>query len=132
MGYLLDSDACIDLLRGRSDRLRLRLEEVSNRVLVCSIVKAELLYGARLSRDPMGAAGDVGRLLDGLPSLPFDDSAAEAYAAIRASLEPNGIKIGGNDLMIAAIALARDHIVISRNVRHFGKVPGLVVEDWTG
>lgn len=62
-------------------------------------------------------------------SLPFDDAAARHYATIRDDLETNGLTIGPNDLMIAAIARDRGLILVSNN-REFHRVTGLTVEDW--
>jgi tRNA(fMet)-specific endonuclease VapC len=65
-----------------------------------------------------------------LPVLPFDESAARRYGVIRAGLEAAGAPIGDADLRIAAIALAHGKTVVTGNVRHFRRVPGLKVEDW--
>ena len=59
--------------------------------------------------------------------LPFDDMAAEVFDDLRTQ----GVRIGTMDLRIAAIGLARDLTVLSRNLVDFGRVPGLQVEDWT-
>lgn len=65
-----------------------------------------------------------------LPVLPFDASAARRYGEVRAELERRGTPIGDADLRIASIALDRDLTVVTGNVRHFEKVPGLAVENW--
>lgn len=69
-------------------------------------------------------------LLLEVPSLPFDDAAAEVYARIRADLAKLGTPIGPHDLQIAAIALLHQQIVVTNNVREFSRIPSLVVEDW--
>ena len=63
-------------------------------------------------------------------SPPFDDAATAAYATIRADLERIGTPIGGNDLMIAAIAMTAGLTVVTHNCREFGRVAGLQAEDW--
>ena len=92
----------------------------------------ELLYGAQ-RRGPQ--ADDLldrieTRLLPELPVLPFDASAARRYGEVRAELERRGTPLGDADLRIAAIALARGLTVVTGNVRHFQRVPGLPVENW--
>ena len=61
------------------------------------------------------------------PVLPFDAAAASVFD----TLITQRLKIGRMDLRIASIALSRDLIVITRNVRDFNKVPDLQIEDWT-
>ncbi len=62
--------------------------------------------------------------------LSFDDAGAERYGEIRAHLQRGGNLIGGNDLLIAATALAYDLTLITHNTTEFTRVPGLSVEDW--
>ncbi|MEP7342148.1 MAG: type II toxin-antitoxin system VapC family toxin [Acidobacteriota bacterium] len=59
--------------------------------------------------------------------LDFNSRAAEEFEQLR----KQRIRIGSMDLKIAAIALASDATLLSRNIRDFGKVPGLKVEDWS-
>jgi len=87
-------------------------------------------YGAQKSRQPVVTLQRQHRFLDQFVSLPFDDRAAETYAQIRATLEAAGTPIGPYDLQIAAIALANGLIVVTHNTREFGRVAGLLVEDW--
>ena len=63
-------------------------------------------------------------------SLPFDDQAASIYGQIRADLAGKGLSIGPNDLMIAAIALAKGVTLVTHNTREFNRVAGLSIEDW--
>ncbi len=62
--------------------------------------------------------------------LPFDARAAEVYGPLRARLEASGLPTGEPDLRIASIALSRDLVVVTGNIRHFERVPGLRVENW--
>lgn len=63
-------------------------------------------------------------------SLPFDDKAAEFYGVHRALLAKGGTPVGINDLLLASIALAHDHTIVTRNTKEFGRVPGLRLESW--
>jgi tRNA(fMet)-specific endonuclease VapC len=57
-------------------------------------------------------------------------AAAEIYGPLRSELEAKGKRLDEPDLRIASISLARRLILVTGNVRHFGRVPGLAVEDW--
>ncbi|MEK6287837.1 MAG: type II toxin-antitoxin system VapC family toxin [Acidobacteriota bacterium] len=59
--------------------------------------------------------------------LEFDEAAAIEFTRLR-SLR---LRVGTMDLKIAAIALTHDATALTRNVKDFGLVPGLRVEDWT-
>ena len=65
-----------------------------------------------------------------LTVLAFDEEAARSYAELRQFLEARGIPIGIADTQIAATALANDLTVVTGNVRHFSRVPGLRLENW--
>lgn len=131
--FLLDTNACIQLLNGTSAPLakRMRAQDPAD-IRISSVTKGELLFGARRSR----RVAENLRLLEGffgtLVSLPFDDACAGHYGTIRADLAVRGQPIGGNDLMIAAIASTHDLTLVTRNVGEFSRVPGLRVEDWEG
>ena len=63
-------------------------------------------------------------------TLPFDSPADEIYGSIRTRLESAGTPIGGNDLLIAAQALALEHTLVTDNDKEFSRIEGLRVENW--
>ena len=131
MKYLLDSNACIVFLNKRSDKLKHRLELCEpQQIVLCSVVKAELLYGAMKSQHPQASLHKVENFCGHFQSLPFDDKAAVYYGKIRSELSAIGKPIGANDFMIAAIALANDVTLITHNTREFSRVNDLLLEDW--
>lgn len=131
MRFLLDTNTCIRYLNGRSEAIRNHIESTHPQdIVVCSIVKAELFYGAMKSRHPERNLAKQQKFLDRFRSLPFDDNAAERYGHIRARLEKAGTPIGPNDLLIAATALAHQVILVSHNTDEFKRVEGLDLEDW--
>ncbi|HSG39824.1 MAG TPA: type II toxin-antitoxin system VapC family toxin [Thermoanaerobaculia bacterium] len=130
MSYLLDTNSWIRFLNRRSEAVRRRLEALRpEEVAICSVVKAELFYGAAKSARPVENLARI-RSLDRFVSLPFDDAAAQHYGAIRARLERAGKVIGPNDLLIAAIALAHQATLVTHNTREFGRIEELRLEDW--
>ena len=97
---------------------------------VCTVVEAELRFGIAKVGDPPERLAVLDDFLHGVEILPFDRAAAREYGRLRAHLQRTGNPIGGNDLMIASIALASGLILVTHNVGEFSKVPGLTVEDW--
>ena len=132
MTHLLDTNSCVDHLRkGRGSNITARLAAAVPRgVALCSVVMAELLYGAHRSVRKTQTLIQVQSFCRQFQSLPFDDQAAEEYGLIRAHLASLGTPIGPNDLMIASIALANGLTVVTHNTSEFSRVPGLKFEDW--
>jgi tRNA(fMet)-specific endonuclease VapC len=132
MTHLLDTNTCVEYLRrGSTGSVASHLAaKPPGSVVLCSVVVAELLFGALRSRDPIQVGNQVRTFCLGFRSLPFEDTAADHYDLIRNDLTNKGSIIGPNDLMIAAIALANHLVLVTHNTREFGRVPGLTLEDW--
>ena len=130
MIYLLDTNIWIGLARNEPGVLR-RVSDIGPKLIAtCSVVRAELLFGARKSQRVKENLLGFERLLAPFRSLPFDDEAAAHYGVIRAVLESAGTPIGANDLMIAAIARTHDCLLVTRNSREFRRVAGLKLAEW--
>jgi len=131
MNWLLDTNVCIRYLNGRVPKLRQRVNAAQHSdLLVCSVVKAELYYGAARSSDPARTLATQRSFVSLFKSLVFDDAAAETYGQIRAELAAKGQPIGPNDLLIAAIAMANGVTLVTHNTDEFSRVTGLRIEDW--
>lgn len=129
--YLLDSNVCIRLLNESHAGAARRYRTLSPReVALCSVVKAELLHGARRSRKVEENLQLLTTFFAPLVSLPFDDRCAEEAAQIRADLAAQGTPIGPNDLLIAATARAHDLVLVTHNTGEFSRVTGLRLDDW--
>ena len=132
--YLLDTDILSNLLkRVPSVTLIVKLASVpAEQQFTSSITLGELIYGAyRLPTRTGSLLEKLDRtLLPNLPVIPFDVLAARRYGEVRAELERNGIVLGDADIRIGSIALARDLTVVTGNVQHFKRIPGLSVENW--
>lgn len=131
MKYLLDTNACISYLNRTDSPVRGQLEMLSsNQVLLCSVVKSELIYGALKSQRFQQNIAKLDLFFGSIHSLPFDDKASQCFGKIRVSLEQRGSPIGPYDMQIAAIALANDLIVVTHNTREFSRIEGLKLIDW--
>ena len=94
------------------------------------MVKAELLHGAAKSAHPVRNHELVELFLAPFETVAFDDSAAIQYGRIRSELELAGQVIGFNDLIIAATVVAYDGTLVSSNIKEFGRIGGLKLENW--
>jgi tRNA(fMet)-specific endonuclease VapC len=130
--YCFDTDTLSAAIR-RDPPLHLirRLAQVpATDQATTTITLAELLYGAA-KRDSEQLTRRVREVVANATSiLPFDEGAAEVYGPLRARLEREGRRLDEPDLRIASIALSRGLTVVTGNVRHFARVPGLEVENW--
>ncbi|MEA2771776.1 MAG: tRNA(fMet)-specific endonuclease VapC [Acetobacteraceae bacterium] len=129
---MLDTNLCIRVLRDRPAGLRERFNREADGLCISTIILMELLVGAEKSDRPIETRRDVDRFTARLGILPFDDDAAAHAAEIRATLERRGQAIGGYDTLIAGHARSRGLIVVTGNLREFGRVEGLRTEDWLG
>jgi tRNA(fMet)-specific endonuclease VapC len=134
VSHLLDTNTFVNYLRlGTASKATPRiLAAPPGSVYLCSIVLAELVYGAFHSAPAQVGANLA--LVTGLRtqfvSLPFNDAAADKAGEIRAHLAAKGLLIGPHDLLIAGIALANGLTVVTHNTKEFNRVPGLVIDDW--
>jgi tRNA(fMet)-specific endonuclease VapC len=128
--YLLDTNIISDLVRQPQGRAAKRIAEIGDRQILTSvIVAAELRYGCRKAGSARLSA-PVEALLSEIEIIPFDEAASRTYADLRTALEARGKPIGGNDMLIAAQALALGCIVVTANIDEFAHVDGLQVENW--
>jgi tRNA(fMet)-specific endonuclease VapC len=129
--FLLDTNACIRILNGTSPKLVERMRaHAPSQICLCSVVKAELLYGARRSGHVAENLALLERFFGPHPCLAFDDACAEHYGMVRADLATQGRPIGPNDLLIASTARAHDLTLVTHDVAEFSRVVGLRIEDW--
>lgn len=136
MSYLLDTNVCIALINGTSEKIRRRFMQAIRRApspAISSIAAHELWYGVAKSGRTVENANRLNAFLDrAVTVLDFSDHDAHAAGEIRADLERRGKRIGEYDTLIAGQAFARNLILVTANTREFGRVKGLVVEDWSG
>ena len=127
-GYLLDTNILSAGLRGEPRALLNRLAGLApNRLHVSCIVLAELMAGAELGTRKATTLAALVDMTAGMTVLPFDTQAAAHFD----DLKRLHIRIGTQDLKIAAIALANDATLITRNTQDFARISDLKFEDWS-
>ena len=132
MNYLLDTNICVLLIRQKSPQVLTKLtSHPITDIGISAITVAELQYGVQKSSRPAQNQQALDQFLLPLTIISFDENDAVAYGQIRANLEAQGSPIGALDTLIAAQAVQYNLILVTNNVREFGRVPGLAIEDWT-
>ena len=130
MRYLLDTNIVSQLIRTPQGLVARRIREVGEaQVCTSIIVAAELRYGAVKKGSP-GLIAQVEAVLNALDVLPFEAPADATYGLLRTRLEQTGRPIGGNDLLIAAQAVALGYTVVTDNEREFARIEGLPSVNW--
>lgn len=125
MRYLVDSDWLIDGFLGIPAAVN-RLAELRDDGLAVSIISyGELFEGALGAPDPATEFARFRRFLARLTLIGLDDATMERFARLRAALRRRGELIPDLDLLIAATALEGDLTLLTRNVRHFARIPEL-------
>ncbi len=131
MAWFLDTNVCIRHWRGQHPQLSARWRQHrAEEIYIPLTVYAELLVGAEKSSHPERVQRQIETLLEAHDIVEITDEVAEHYARIRADLEKRGVIIGGNDLWIAATALAHGATLVTSNVGEFSRIPDLALEDW--
>ncbi len=128
--FMLDTDSVSYALRGQGRVGATIAQHARSEICVSAITAAELTYGdaRRGSRRIHGA---VLAFLSEVEVKPFDASAATRFGEGAAELVRAGSTIGQMDTLIASHALAIKAVLVSNNERHFARVRGLRLENWT-
>ncbi len=132
MLYLLDTNICIYIIRGRHSGVIERFRQHPIMALMLSgVTTAELYLGIEKSERREHNLEVLERFLLPLTVQPFNKEASKVYGRLRAGLEGRGTPIGPLDTLIAAHALALGATLVTNNTREFERVPALRLEDWT-
>jgi len=130
MRYLLDTNVVSDLIHNPQGRVAEHIRKVGEaRVCTSIIVAAELRYGAK-KRGSQRLTDNLEAVLGALDVLPFEAPADAAYGEIRTRLEQAGRPISGNDLLIAAQAIALGYTIVTDNEGEFARIDSLPRENW--
>jgi len=129
-GYLLDTNIISDIIRNPFGLAAQCIEKINPKEICTSIIVAcELRYGCAKKGSPK-LLNRVESILELIPVLSLTTPVDGEYGGIRAELEAAGQTIGSNDLLIAAHAYTLGCILVTDNVREFGRIRGLQVENW--
>ena len=131
MGYLLDTNICIYIIKKKPESVFKRLSQIPlGEIGISSLTVAELDYGARKSANTEKNLSALNQFLIPFEIFNFDYNATIEYGKIRSSLEKKGTPIGPIDTLIAAHAKSLNYTLVTNNEQEFRRVQGLEVENW--
>ena len=130
MKYLLDTNACIFLMKGNAEVLNQFLIKKELGIAISTITVAELYYGIFNSEHMEKNNANLINFFIGINILDFDSSSAMEYGRIRADLRKKGTPISQMDMLIAAHAKSKSLTLVTNNTNEFERIPDLQIEDW--
>lgn len=130
MTHLLDTDVCIDYLRGRDYARRAIAQAKPSDLAISVVTVAELMIGALGARQPTQEKEKVETFVTNIRVIDFGYREALVFAEIMTLLRIQGQTIGEMDSIIAATAKTNGPTVVTRNQAHFVRVEGLEVVNW--
>lgn len=130
MNYL-DTNICIHFLNGTLPSVREQLLKTPpQEIKIPVIVHSELLFGVKKSRRKDENLLKVQRFLEPFEIVNYTRDISETYAELRLASESTGNIIGPNDMLIAAIVVANNGTLITRNTAEFSRIKSLKIEEW--
>jgi tRNA(fMet)-specific endonuclease VapC len=131
MKFLLDTNICIYIIKQKPLKVlqKFNTYQVGD-IGISVITMAELEFGVQKSQFPTKNQQALAQFLLPLEIVDFDRTAAATYGNIRAVLEKQGTPIGSLDTLIAAHALSLQVTLITNNVKEFGRLPNLKLDNW--
>ena len=129
MKYLLDTNICIHLFRGKFNLIE-KFQQINlDDCAISEITLAELIFGAENSPNPIKNYKIIDNFSEQLKILPIFNS-IQIYAKEKVRLRKTGIMISDFDLLIGATAIANGLTMITENVKEFERISGIEIENW--
>ncbi len=130
MSFLIDTNICIYFLKGMFDLVE-KFDEIGiDNLYISEITIAELKFGAAKSEHPTKNKIVIEELISKFNQIPIYKS-LDIFAEEKARLQKKGNIVDDFDLLIGATALANNMILVTNNEKHFKRLKGIQLENWT-
>ncbi len=126
---LLDTDACIHLLRGNRNIINKRRNH-PDQVAISFMTVAELYYGVEKSANPQKNKTVLEQFLLTVKIINSNSNIASRFGQLKALLEKKGIPLADADLLIATTALETSTLLVTGNIKHYQRIENLTLENW--
>jgi len=131
MAFLIDTDIIIYSVKQNSTVQEYFRKNAALPKAISVITYGELLYGAKKSEKKEKNLAVIHRIAEIFPIIDITRSIIESFSVLKSSLEENGSIIPDLDLLIASTALSLNYTLVTNNIRHFQRINGLKIENWT-
>ncbi len=131
MSYLIDTNIIIYSIKGNAvvQNNFLKNEHIPKSISVISY--GELLFGAKKSQNLEKNIAMVYRIKELFPIIDVDQAIIETFSELKSNLQKSGSTIDDFDLLIASTALTMNSILVTNNEKHFNRIKGLKIENWS-
>ena len=126
---LLDTDICIEILRGNKLVIEKRLR-CDERVAICFMTVGELFYGAERSKYKLKNLNLVDEFILSIDIINTDFGILKKFGELKSNLYEKNIMLPDADILIASTALTKCSKLITGNIKHFNRFENLIVENW--
>lgn len=127
---LLDTDVCIEVIRGNRKVLKKR-NEYAGGVAISFMTAGELFYGAENSTHTSENVLLIENFLLATPVLHSDTDILRRFGEMKAALKKGNRMVPDADIFIAATAMEKAEALVTGNAKHFERFEGLRLENWT-
>lgn len=129
--FLLDTDTVIYSMKGNASVRENLRQHINDPISISVITLMELYYGARKSRNAAVNLAKIKVLEQSIEILSIGLESTEIFGLLKAQLEIAGNRLDDFDLIIASCAMAHNLTLVTNNTKHFHRIDGLKLTDWT-
>ena len=131
MKYLLDTDICIYWLKGKAT-VKAKIEQVDRSdIAICVITATELYFGAYNSNKIEQNLKTAENFIQSITVLPLSNDTLKKFGQLKAQFRKAGTPVADFDLLIASVAIAKNLILVTNNTRHYQRITGLNLDNWS-
>ncbi len=129
--FLLDTDMVIYSLKGNEAVKQNLRTHINDPIKITTVTLMELYYGAYKSQKVTANLARLKMIERNMGIISPDEKSAEIFGMIKADLEKKGIPLDDFDIIIASCALVHNHTLVTNNVKHYKRIDGLRLANWT-